>query len=89
MKKKKKKVEPPVRRPSTPTPTTRPKARPQTGTRSSPLSIQQRSKSQAAVLADRSRATIRVLHSRASRISIINQGGICGFFGKPRRGRIL
>ncbi|KAF6809645.1 hypothetical protein CSOJ01_06817 [Colletotrichum sojae] len=30
----------PVRRPSTPTPTVRPKARPQTGTRSSPLSIQ-------------------------------------------------
>ncbi|KAF6821845.1 hypothetical protein CPLU01_12358 [Colletotrichum plurivorum] len=45
-------------------------------------------KVQAALLAEGSRAT-RVLHSRASRISIINQGGICGFFGKPRRGRIL
>ncbi|KAL0934298.1 uncharacterized protein CTRU02_211097 [Colletotrichum truncatum] len=30
----------PVRRPSTPTPAARPKARPQQGTRSSPLSIQ-------------------------------------------------
>ncbi|WDK10070.1 hypothetical protein CGRA01v4_01349 [Colletotrichum graminicola] len=35
----------PVRRPSTPTPTMRPKARPQSGTRSSPPSIQQKTKS--------------------------------------------
>ncbi|WDK10516.1 hypothetical protein CGRA01v4_01795 [Colletotrichum graminicola] len=29
------------------------------------------------------------LHSRVSRISIINQGGICGSFKEPREGRIL
>ncbi|KAF6825419.1 hypothetical protein CPLU01_10299 [Colletotrichum plurivorum] len=80
----------PVRRPSTPTPPARPKARPRTGTRSSPPPIQtsdQRPK--AAVLADSSGAT-RVFFTLGRRgYQIINQGGICGFFGKPRRGRIL
>ncbi|KAL0941216.1 uncharacterized protein CTRU02_203979 [Colletotrichum truncatum] len=41
-----------------------------------------------AFLTEGARAT-RVLHSRASRISFINQGGICGSFREPREGRIL
>ncbi|KAF3812006.1 hypothetical protein GCG54_00002958 [Colletotrichum gloeosporioides] len=64
------------------------RARPQTGTRSSPLSIQPAKESPTAILADRSRAT-RVLHSRVPRISFINQGGICGSCREPRIGRIL
>ncbi|KAK1459660.1 hypothetical protein CMEL01_02659 [Colletotrichum melonis] len=77
----------PVRRPPTPTLTVRPRARPRSGTRSSPLSIQQPLQ-EAALLAEDARAT-RVLHSRVSRISIINQGGICSSFREPRVGRIL
>ncbi|KAH6950686.1 hypothetical protein DER45DRAFT_578603 [Fusarium avenaceum] len=55
---KKRRKNTPVRRPSTPTPTARPKARPQSGSRSSrgkQLSIQQLRETTTAILADRSR----------------------------------
>ncbi|KAK2735454.1 hypothetical protein CKAH01_01835 [Colletotrichum kahawae] len=85
----KEKKDTPVRRPSTPTLTVRPRARPQSGTRSSPPSIQpQASRARAALQTESAKAT-RVLHSRVSRISLINQGGICSSCKEPRIGRIL
>ncbi|KAH9227815.1 hypothetical protein K456DRAFT_1847850, partial [Colletotrichum gloeosporioides 23] len=79
----------PVRRPSTPTLTMRPRARPQSGTRSSPPSIQPKPQGQEPPSRTESAKATRVLHSRVSRISFINQGGICGSCREPRIGRIL
>lgn len=77
----------PVRRPSAPTLLVRPKARPQDRVEiiNRPL---YNTENHAATFAGGARAT-RKLHSRVPRISLINQGGICGSFGEPRVGRIL
>ncbi|OHF02346.1 hypothetical protein CORC01_02339, partial [Colletotrichum orchidophilum] len=72
-----------------PTPSARPRARPQTGTRSSPPSIQFPPEGRNRFPCGKCESNQSKLHSRVSRISIINQGGICSSFREPRVGRIL